>query len=463
MLVRPALLTLIAACCALAQDPNVSITWIGQSCFNVAIPGVTTVVTDPPVASVGYTLPPLNADVVTITHNHTDHNNSAGIGGKFTLVDGRPVTARQEVTAAGLKFVMIPGFHDNSNGAVRGPNTMMVWTQGGIKFAHLGDLGQDQLTAAQLADLAGVDVLFIAAGGFFTVTPERAAGYVNELKPRVAILMHYKTALGGPAQLAGLPASAAPFSPLRYKPATVVVNRATLPASTEVWAMQPVSDAAVANAASFEAGAPVAPGSVVSIFGKFTASQTVGAATYPLPRKLGETEVLIDGKAAPLYYASPGQVNFQLPAARAVGQGLAEVRVGGQPAGRAPVTVLANAAGIFGAVNQDGRVNSASAAARRGEVLHIFATGLGAASPAVEDGAAAPSQPLANGIVMPNVFLGGRQLAPLFNGLAPGLAGVWQIDVLIPADASTGPEIPLVVEHGTTSNTVTIAVVPAAQ
>jgi len=81
----------------------------------------------------------------------------------------------------------------------------------------------------------------------------------------------------------------------------------------------------------------------------------------------------------------------------------------------------------------------------------------------VEDGVAAPSQPLSNGVVSPNVFLGGRQLAPLFNGLAPGLAGVWQIDVLIPADASTGPEIPLVVEHGIISNTVTVAVAPAAQ
>jgi uncharacterized protein (TIGR03437 family) len=202
---------------------------------------------------------------------------------------------------------------------------------------------------------------------------------------------------------------------------------------------------------------------VVSIFGKFTGSQTVGAPAYPLPRKLGETEVLIDGKAAPLYYASPGQVNFQLPAAQAVGQALAEIRVGGQATGRAPVTVLANAAGIFGAVNQDGRVNSASAAARRGEVLHIFGTGLGAVTPAVEDGAAALSQPLSNGAVSPNVFLGGRQLAPLFNGLAPGLAGIWQIDMLIPTDASTGPEILLVVELGITSNTVTVAIAPAAQ
>ncbi len=297
---------------------------------------------------------------------------------------------------------------------------MMVWTLGGLKFAHLGDLGQDQLTPAQLADLNGVDVLFIPAGGFFTVTPQRAAAYVNELKPRVAILMHYKTALGGPAQIAGLPDAAAPFSPLVYKPATVIVNRATMPAATEVWVMQPDSNAAAANAASFAAGSPVAPGSVVSIFGNFTGSQTAAAGAYPLPRKLGDTDVLIDGKAAPLYYVSPGQVNLQLPAAQTVGQALAEIRVGGQVTARAPVTVLANAAGIFGAVNQDGKVNSATASARRGEVLHIFATGLGAVTPAVDDGAAAGSQTLSNGVVAPNVFLGGRQLSLLFSGLGAG-------------------------------------------
>ena len=108
-----------------AQSPNLSIQWVGQACFVLTSAGGPTVVTDPPVASLGYTLPSLNADAVTITHNHTDHNNSAGVGGKFTLVDGRPTTTRQEITAGGLPFVMIPGFHDNTNGSTRGPNTIM--------------------------------------------------------------------------------------------------------------------------------------------------------------------------------------------------------------------------------------------------------------------------------------------------------------------------------------------------
>ena len=95
-------------------------------------------------------------------------------------------------------------------------------------------------------------------------------------------------------------------------------------------------------------------------------------------------------------------MNLQLPVAQAEGQALAEVRVGGQVRARAPVTVLASAPGIFAAVNPEGKVNSV----QRGQVLHIFGTGLGAVTPAVEDGVPAAAQPLSRGIAMPNVFLG---------------------------------------------------------
>jgi uncharacterized protein (TIGR03437 family) len=415
--------------------------------------GGPTVVTDPPVASIGYTLPVLNADAVTITHNHTDHNNAAGVGGKFTLVDGRPVTARQEMTAGGLPFVLIPGYHDNQNGTVRGPNTIVRWNQAGLRIAHFGDLGQEQLTAAQLADLQNLDIIFL------TVSPDRAAAYVRELKPKVAILMHYRTALGGAAQTAGLPESAAPFAPVTYKPASVVLNSSTLPATTEVWVMEPAADSVAVNAASFTLGAPVAPGSIASIFGKFTGSQTATAGSYPLARKLGDTEVFLAGKAVPLFYVSSTQVNLQVPAAQAPGQVLAEVRVGGQVAARNAVTVIPSAPGVFAVANQDGRVNAANLPAHTGEVLHLYATGQGVVTPAIDDGVAAPAQPLSTSSNFPNVFLGDRQLAILYNGLAPGFAGVWQLDVAIPKDAPTGPAIVLSVVNGIAANPIPVAVV----
>src|SRR5262245_44316774 len=95
------LIGLLAGAAAFAQQPDLTITWVGQACFIIKSDNAT-VVTEPPVASVGYAIPTVAANAVTISHNHTDHNNSAGVGGQFTLIDGRPVTARQQVTAAGI-------------------------------------------------------------------------------------------------------------------------------------------------------------------------------------------------------------------------------------------------------------------------------------------------------------------------------------------------------------------------
>jgi uncharacterized protein (TIGR03437 family) len=121
--------------------------------------------------------------------------------------------------------------------------------------------------------------------------------------------------------------------------------------------------------------------------------------------------------------------------------------------------VLPNAPGLYAAANQDGRLNSATAPAHPGEVLHIYGTGVGAVTPAVDDGAAAPVQPLSPGVVPPNVFLGPRQLVVGFSGLAPGTAGGWQIDVVLPRDSPTGPDLPLVVVNGLSSNPIAVTVV----
>ena len=138
---------------------------------------------------------------------------------------------------------------------------------------------------------------------------------------------------------------------------------------------------------------------------------------------------------------------------------LAEVRVGGQVVARNAVTVIPSAPGVFAVANQDGRVNAANLPAHTGEVLHLYATGQGVVTPAIDDGVAAPAQPLSTSSNFPNVFLGDRQLAILYNGLAPGFAGVWQLDVAIPKDAPTGPAIVLSVVNGIAANPIPVAVV----
>jgi len=113
---------------------------------------------------------------------------------------------------------------------------------------------------------------------------------------------------------------------------------------------------------------------------------------------------------------------------------------------------------MFAVANADWNANSEDRAAHPGEVLHIYATGQGVVSPAVDDGVAAPAQPLSRSIATPNVFLLSRQLEVLYNGLAPGLAGVWQLDVMLPADAPTGPNLPLRVALGSTEHSLPVTV-----
>lgn len=445
--------------CLAAQAQSVRITWFGQSCFLVQSEGGgPSVITDPFAGNLGYSVPALTADVVSITHNHGDHNNAAGVRGNFTLVDGRPATERAEVSAANLPFVLIPGFHDNQNGAQRGPNTVIRWTQSGHRFAHFGDYGQDELSPAQLADLQDLDVMFVPAGGFFTIDAQRVAALVSQLKPRIAILMHYRTALGGPAQLAVFPAVASPFSAIVHKPASVAISRDRLPASTEVWLMEVAADGAVVNAASFAAGAPVAPGSIASLFGVFAGASTASASELPLPRQLGGADVLVQGNAVPLFYASATQINFQVPGQLTTGQFAAEVRVDGQRVARTSLTVLPRAPGLFAVLNQNGRLNAASNAARRSEVLQIYATGQGEVIPAIEDGAPAPANQWAVTPSQPEVSIGGKRASVLFTGLAPGFAGVWQINAIIPADAPAGAAVPLTVTFGPASNTIGVVV-----
>ena len=90
----PRIASLVLLFAAAASAQSVKITWVGQACFYIQTEGGPTVVVDPPAANVGYTLPTMPADVVTVSHNHSDHNFSAGVRGTFTLVDGRPATSR---------------------------------------------------------------------------------------------------------------------------------------------------------------------------------------------------------------------------------------------------------------------------------------------------------------------------------------------------------------------------------
>ena len=162
------------------------ITWYGQSCFKIQS-GETVVFTDPFDKEIGLTPPRGQANVVTISHQHRDHNNDETINGGALVIKG---PGEYEMKGVEIKGVL--SFHDDKEGKERGTNTIYVIEVEGIKICHLGDLGQAKLTAEQIEQIDGVDILMIPVGGTFTIDGETAVEIINQIEPRLVIPMHYK-------------------------------------------------------------------------------------------------------------------------------------------------------------------------------------------------------------------------------------------------------------------------------
>ncbi len=200
--------------------------------------------------------------------------------------------------------------------------------------------------------------------------------------------------------------------------------------------------------ASFTIGMPLAVGSISTLFGQNLSSQTATAASLPLSASLGGTSVTINGIAAPLFYVSPTQINFFVPYELA-GQTTATIAVStsGGIVELSGVPIIAQAPGIFeldsagdaAALHSNGTVVSSAAPASSGEVVELFATGLGPVSNVPADGAAAPSGTLANDQIAPAVTIGGVNAQVNFAGLAPGFVGLYQINVTVPSGLPAGP------------------------
>lgn len=165
-----------------------TITWLGHSCFKIQDKEVT-VVTDPYDSSVGFKLPRLSADIVTISHDHYDHNNIDGVHG----IGGEPflISGPGEYEVKGVFVYGIPFWHDKSQGKERGENIVYRIEMEGISVAHLGDLGHT-LSEEQTSKLDGVDILLIPVGGKYTIGAREATEVINEIEPRIVIPMHYK-------------------------------------------------------------------------------------------------------------------------------------------------------------------------------------------------------------------------------------------------------------------------------
>jgi L-ascorbate metabolism protein UlaG (beta-lactamase superfamily) len=169
------------------------ITWLGHSCFKIQDKtgsDAITIVTDPFDANTGFKVPNFEADIVTVSHSHHDHNNADALRGKPFIIN-----AAGEYDVKGISIEGIDSHHDEKEGAERGRNIIYWMEMEGIAIVHLGDLGH-VLTDKQLEKIGKCDILMIPVGGKYTIDAKKAVEVINQIEPRIVIPMHYKT-VGG--------------------------------------------------------------------------------------------------------------------------------------------------------------------------------------------------------------------------------------------------------------------------
>jgi len=165
----------------------VKIRWLGHACFLIELPDGKTIITDPFDRKLGYPEPAVPADIVTVSHQHFDHN-------AVEVVPGKPDVVQKEGrhSPGGIAVTGVLSHHDPVKGSLRGRNIIFIIEAGGLRICHLGDLGH-VLDKKQLGEIGAVDVLLIPVGGHFTVGPAEAARVTGQLGPKYVVPMHYKT------------------------------------------------------------------------------------------------------------------------------------------------------------------------------------------------------------------------------------------------------------------------------
>jgi uncharacterized protein (TIGR03437 family) len=224
----------------------------------------------------------------------------------------------------------------------------------------------------------------------------------------------------------------------------------------------------IKNGANFLTRAP-APGSIVSVFPGSTNSPAVlGTSTVnfnslpnplPVPTVLGDTQVMVNSQPAPLFYVSPGQINMVLPmnlpttgtvnmqvVSQSTGQIYGATDLAVTSASPGLFTLNAQGYGQLSALNDDNTVNGPGNPLTRGHIIQIFGTGQGAVMNAPPDGT--PPTGLAPSLATPQVQISTIMVPPeniIYSGLAPGLVGVWQIDILVPTTVTAGSAMPVMI------------------
>jgi uncharacterized protein (TIGR03437 family) len=235
-------------------------------------------------------------------------------------------------------------------------------------------------------------------------------------------------------------------------------------------AVAPPQLSRVVNAADFEL--PVAPGGLIAVFGTDLSPVNMATRETPVSTALGDSCLTVNGVLLPVLFVSREQINAQLPFT-VEGSATMVLRTPGGVSDDFRFTIRPGAPGVFtsGTAGPDTRIPTIMRAKTNTLVtisnpIHydddiiIDLTGRGRTSPAVDTGAAAPSDPLSEAAIKPTVTLGSISVPVVFAGLTPGQVGVYQINAKIPfKEIPTGFDIPLTISQGGSSTTIPVRVV----
>ena len=224
---------------------------------------------------------------------------------------------------------------------------------------------------------------------------------------------------------------------------------------------------AVANSASVSAAGTIAPGEMISVYGSNVGPAIpVSASAGSLPTSLGGSSVTINDVPAPMAYASQYRLDVQVPFSVTPGSNATvQVNTGSGSAAlrSAPISVPVNAAvpgiytnGVLGtgpasAANQDASANTLLNPAARGSIITIYASGLGAVSPALLEGAVPPLSPLSAVVGEVGAFIGGVPSTVQFAGAAPLLPGTFAVNIQVPSNARVGAQELVIYSNGISS------------
>jgi uncharacterized protein (TIGR03437 family) len=201
-----------------------------------------------------------------------------------------------------------------------------------------------------------------------------------------------------------------------------------------------------ASSAPFTSG--VSPGELITLYGTGLAPKIVVASSLPFPAQLDGVQVMINGRAAPIYYVSPTQISAIVPYATELSVADIQVINNGVTSNTAMAFVNQTMAGVFtipvgglgyaAALHKNYSLVKPSSPAQPGETIQVFLTGLGSVNPPIADGAAGPPSPFSLVTNQLAAYVEGTQANITYQGLAPGLGGLYQLNIQIPTGLTAG-------------------------